>query len=273
MIWVGWVLTKINSGVFQNNGQSILYFVFFTITTIFLTYLCFRINVEMGPIWDTYDLLADAALYSGKGIGYFDLLRPPIMSILTSLYFRIDGLYIWPIMFIDGVIFVVGSIGLYLLFKFRFDDLTSFLGGLLFVTFPIILTFAAKGLTDLPSICISIWGLFFIVMAVKKDTRFFYLAFPILMVAFLTRFSTALVIFPTFLYILMNKNEIARKKDILIGILISLLIISPFALFSYIQFGNPLHILFNFLGIQFIFSFRCHIFIGFLLQYRFFLLC
>jgi hypothetical protein len=239
-------LIKINPRLFKNNQRSILSFLLFTLTVIFITYLCFRINMDIGPIWDTYDLLADAALFSGKSIGYFDLIRPPVMSILTSLYFRLDGLAIWPIMFIDGLIFILGSIGLYLVFKLRFDDLNSFLGALLFVSFPITLTFAARGLTDLPSICIAICGLLFTLMAVKKDSRFFCMALPILMIAFLTRFSTALVIFPIFLYILMNKNEIKSFKDILIGILISILIITPFTVFFYMDFGNPLNIFLDF---------------------------
>jgi 4-amino-4-deoxy-L-arabinose transferase-like glycosyltransferase len=201
--------------------------------------------MDIGPIWDTYDLLANAAFYAGKDIGYYDLLRPPVMSILTSFYFH-DGLSVWPIMFIDGVIFVLGSIGLYLFFRLSFDDLTSFLGALLFVTFPIVLTFATAGLTDLSSVCISIWGLLFTVLAVKKNTRFFYLAFPVLMLAFLTRFSSALLIFPLLLYILINKENIKPKKDLLIGILVSILIIIPVFLFYYVNSGNPLYILLDF---------------------------
>ncbi len=230
----------------KNNRKSVLSLLLFTFAVIYITYSCFRINMDMGPIWDTYDLLADAALFSGKSIGYFDLIRPPVMSILTSLYFRMDGLVIWPIMLIDGIIFILGSIGLYILFKLRFDNVTSFLGALLFVSFPITLMFVARGLTDLPSICIALGGLLFTVMAVKKDTRFFYLAFPILMIAFFTRFSTALVIFPVFLYILMNKDEIESVKDILIGILISILVISPFAIFFAMNFENPLYVFLDF---------------------------
>lgn len=210
-----------------------------------ITYYCFRVHVGIGPIWDTYDLMANAAFYAGRDIGYYDFLRPPGMSILTSFCFN-GGLCVWPIMLIDGLIFVLGSVGLYIFFKLRFDELTSFLGALLFTTFPIVLTFATEGLTDLPSVCISIWGLLFTVLAVKKDHKFFYLAFPILMMAFLTRFSSALMFFPVFLYILINKDEIKTKKEVLIGILLSILLVIPFFLFSLVTWGNPLYILFDF---------------------------
>ncbi|NYB51981.1 MAG: glycosyltransferase family 39 protein [Methanobacteriaceae archaeon] len=239
-------MIKINSRISKTNQKSILYLLLFALLVIYITYSCILISLNMGPIWDTYDLLADAALFSGKSIGYYDLIRPPVLPILTSLYFLVNDLAIWPIMLIDGVIFISGSIGLYLLFRLRFNDLNSFIGALLFVSFPITLTFIARGLTDLPSISIAIWGGLFTVMAVKKDSKFFYLAFSILTIAFFTRFSTALMIFPIILYILINKDEIKPKKDILTGFLISLLIISSFAIFLYLNFANPFHVFLDF---------------------------
>lgn len=239
------LLIKIDSKLLKNNSKSLICLLLFTLIVIYITYACFHIHMNIGPIWDTYDLLANAAFYAGKDIGYYDILRPPVMSILTSFYLH-DNLNFWPIMFIDGLIFILGSIGLYLFFRLIFDDLTSFLGALLFVTFPIVLTFATEGLTDLPSVCISIWGLFFTVLAVKKNTRLFYLAFPVLMLAFLTRFSSALLIFPLLLFILMNNDSIKSKKDILIGITISILFIIPVLLFYCVKSGNILYILLDF---------------------------
>jgi 4-amino-4-deoxy-L-arabinose transferase-like glycosyltransferase len=210
-----------------------------------ITYKCFQIQISLGPIWDTYDLLSDAALFSGQNIGYYDLVRPPFIPFITSLFFRIYGLSTWPIMLIDGLIFILGSVGLYFFLKSRFDNLTSFLGALLFATFPIVLTFVCSGLTDISSVCFSIWALFFAFLAIK-DSRFFYLSFPIAMIAFLTRFSAALIIFPLFFFILINKDEINNKKDILIGIFISFLLLIPVFWLFYLNFGNPLYTFFNF---------------------------
>lgn len=211
-----------------------------------ITLKCFQIQTSIGPVWDTYDLLSEAAFFAGQNIGYYDLIRPPLIPFLTSIFFRILGLSTWPIMLIDGLIFILGSAGFFLFLKLRFDDVTSFLGALLFVTFPIVLTFVCSGLTDIASVCISIWALLFTVFAVKKDSQWFYLSFPLTMIAFLTRFSSALIIFPIFLFILLNIGELKHRKHIIVGILISFLFLIPVFWLFYVNFGNPLYTFLNF---------------------------
>ncbi len=145
----------------------------------------------------------------------------------------------------DGVLFIFGVIGLYLLLKIRFNDLESFLGALLYATFPIVLTIVGVGFSDLASVSFTIWAFYFTVLAVKNDSRFFYLSFPFLMFAFLTRYNNALLIFPIFLYILINKDKI-NFKNIFIGIAASFLIIVPVLIFFYEKFGNIIYPFINF---------------------------
>ena len=237
---------KFNSEEIKNHLSSLIFLAILIAIISIITYKCFQIQTSIGPVWDTYDLLSEAAFLAGQNIGYYDLIRPPLIPFLTSMLFRIVGLSTWPIMLIDGLIFIFGSAGLFLFLKLRFDNLTSFLGALLFATFPIILTFVCSGLTDTATVCISIWALLFTVLAVKRDSRWFYLSFPILMLAFLTRFTSALIIFPMFFFILINLEEIKHRKDILIGILLSLLFIVPVFWLFYVNFGNPLYTFLNF---------------------------
>ena len=136
-------------------------------------------------------------------------------------------------------------VGLFLLLKIRFNDLESFLGALLYATFPIVLTILSVGFSDLASVSFSIWAFYFLILAVKKDSRFFYLAFPFFMIAFLTRYNNALLIFPMFLYILMNKEKV-NFKSILIGITASIIIIVPVLIFFYEKFGNIIYPFINF---------------------------
>ena len=123
--------------------------------------------------------------------------------------------------------------------------LESFLGALLYATFPIVLTIVGVGFSDLSSVSFTIWAFYFTVLAVRNDSRFFYLAFPFLMFAFLTRFNNALLIFPIFLYLLINKDKINLKK-FFIGIAASILIIVPVLLFFYEKFGNIIYPFINF---------------------------
>ena len=237
---------KFNSEEIKNHLSSLIFLTILIAIISVITYKCFQIQMSIGPIWDTYDLLSDAAFFAGQNIGYYDLVRPPLIPFLTSLLFRVVGLSTWPIMLIDGLIFILGSAGLFLFLKLRFDNLTSFLGALLFSTFPIILTFVCSGLTDTATVCISIGALLFTVLAIKRDSRWFYLSFPLAMIAFLTRFTSVLIIFPMFFFILINLEEIKCRKNIIIGILFSFLFIIPVFWLFYVNFGNPLYTFLNF---------------------------
>ena len=213
-----------------------------------ITYYRVMIQIDIGPTEDTYSYLSNALVFSGQGMGYADLIRPPVIPFLTSILFRLGYVSPTAIFAVDGTIFVFGIIGFYLLLKTRFSDMESLLGALLFVTFPVTLSFIGFGLTDIPSLSFSIWAIYFTVLAVKKNSKFFYLSFPFLMLAFLTKYAIAFFIFPTLLYILINKRFVKNMQDVIIGSLLSLLFIVPVLLFFYSTFGNPLYPFFNFYG-------------------------
>jgi 4-amino-4-deoxy-L-arabinose transferase-like glycosyltransferase len=201
--------------------------------------------MDIGPISDSFDFLSNALVYAGQGMGYADLLRPPFFSFLISLVFRLGYVSTSLVFYMDGLLFIFGVIGLFLLLKIRFNDLESFLGGLLYATFPIVLTIVGVGFSDLASLSFTIWAFYFFVLAVKKDSRFFYLSFPFLMFAFLTRYNNALLIFPIFLYLLINKDRI-NLKQVSIGVIASILVIVPVLIFFYEKFGNMIYPFINF---------------------------
>lgn len=231
----------------KNNLRKWVLLIFLIVIMVVIAYFRVKIQIDMGAPYDTYDFLANAAEFAGKSIGYTDI-RPPFISFLTSIIFRFQNLSIAPIFYVDAIVDILGVIGLYFLLKLRFNDMNSFLGSLLYGTFPIILTYMSVGYPDLPCVAISIWVLYFTVLAVKRDSRFFLLSFPLAMIAFLTRYNMALIIFPMFLYILINWQDIKKPKNIAIGIILSLLVILPFLIFSYLEYGSPLSSFLNFYG-------------------------
>ena len=115
----------------------------------------------------------------------------------------------------------------------------------LYVSFPIVLLYLGFGFSDITSVSFSIWAIYFMVLAIRKDSKFFYLAFPFAMFAFLTRYNSGLLIFPIFLYILMNRTKIEYKNFIL-GIGASIIVIIPVFLFFFEKFGNILYPFINF---------------------------
>ncbi|MDP3066374.1 MAG: glycosyltransferase family 39 protein [Methanobacteriaceae archaeon] len=204
--------------------------------------------MELGPILDTFDYLADAAEFAGKSIGYTDLNRPPFLSLVTALFFLFGNLSITPIFIADGLLSIAGCIGLYLLMRERLSSVVSFVGSLLFATFPIVITYTAAGFNDVSSVGVAIWAIYLTYLAVEKNSKWFYLSFPVAMLAFLTRFNMALIIFPIFLYIFINWDKIRNRRDILIGISLSLLVILPFVIYLWMKFGNPLYTFMDFFG-------------------------
>ncbi len=215
--------------------------VILTIIVSLITYYRLRIQMDLGPLSDTCDFLSNALVFAGQGMGYSDLVRPPFFSFITSLFFRLGYVSTATIFVVDGLIFVLGVIGFFLFLKLRFNDIESFLGGLLYATFPIVLAVLGVGFSDLAGVSFIIWAFYFLALAVKKDSKFFYLAFPLAIVAFLTRYNLALIIFPIFLYILINKDEIKKFKNIFGGIFASFLLLLPVFAFFYETFGNVLY--------------------------------
>lgn len=247
---MGILLSKIDCKLDNKNSRqrnflkkhinSILFLILLTVIVSLITYWRVLIQIDIGPLSDSVDFFTDALVFSGHGFGYSDLLRPPLFPFITSIFIRMGYHSINTIFAVDGGFFVFGIIGFYLLLKLRFNDLESFLGGLLFSTFPIVLTILGTGFSDLASVSFSIWGIYFLGLAVKKDSKFFYLAFPFFMFAFLTRYNNALLIFPIFLYILINKKKV-NYKNVIVGIIASILVIIPVFLFFYQKFGNIIY--------------------------------
>jgi len=229
----------------RNHFTTIIFLIFLTLIVSVIIYYRLLVQLHIGPISDSVDFFTDALVFAGQGFGYADLTRPPFFPFVASLFVRLGYTSINTIFYVDGGCFVFGVIGLFLLLKIKFNDVQSFLGGLLYATFPIIITYLGFGFSDLASVSFSIWAIYFMVLAVKNDSKFFFLMFPFALFAFLARYNNALLIFPILLYLLINKDKI-DLKNILIGIIASILIIIPVLLFFYEKFGNVLYTFLNF---------------------------
>jgi 4-amino-4-deoxy-L-arabinose transferase-like glycosyltransferase len=229
----------------KKNLNSIIFLFLLTIIVSVITYYRVLVQIGIGPVFDGFVFLLNALVFTGHSMGYTDLLRPPLFSFIISLVFRLGYVSTTTVSVVDGILFVFGVIGLYLLLKIKFDDFGSFLGSLLYVSFPIVLLFLGFGFSDLTSVSFAIWAIYFMILAVRKDSRFFYLAFPFAMFSFLTRYNSGLLIFPIFLYILMNRAKI-NLKNFILGIIASFVVIVPVFIFFYEKFGNILVPFINF---------------------------
>lgn len=228
------------TNILKKYSNYILLVALITIVSL-ITYYRVLIQIEMGPLSDSCDFLSNALVFAGQNMSYFDSTRPPFFSFLLSLIFRMGYVSTNAIFILDGLMYIFGVVGLFFLLKLRFNGLQSFLGALLYATFSIVLAVMSVGFSDLASVSITIWTFYFLILAVKKDSKFFYLVFPLAMLAFLTRVTNALIVFPIFLYILINRTEIKKFKNLVIGMFASVLFLIPVFIFFYEKFSNPLY--------------------------------
>jgi len=209
------------------------------ITLIITAYLLYK-QIYIGvPYYDVFVYLNNALIFAGIPVGNVSVIYlSPLMPFLTSLIFRAGYISANAIFLLDAVIFIFGVAGLYLLFRERFNQIQSFTGCLIFISFPLIFTWAVSGGIDIPGVSISIWTVYLLVLGVRRDSKYLYLVFPLLMVAFLARYTSIILIFPIFLFLIINDNFLRNIKKLLIGILASLAIFIPFIAYFYTKLGN-----------------------------------
>ena len=122
----------------KKHVNSIIFLLLLTFIVSLITYYRVLVQMEIGPVSDSFDFLSNALVFAGQGIGYSDLFSH------RYFHFNLIVLQIW-IMFsqvlfsLGGLIFIFGVIGMFSFFKLQLNDIESFLGGLLYATFPIVL--------------------------------------------------------------------------------------------------------------------------------------
>jgi len=209
------------------------------ITIIITTYLIID-QVYLGvPYYDVYVYLNNALIFAGIPVGNISVIYlSPLMPILTSLFFRAGLISVNTIFILDGIVFIFGVIGLYLLFRERFTEIQSTVGCLIFISFPLIYSWAVSGGIDVPGISFSIWVIYILVLGAKKNPKYLYLVFPMLSVAFLVNYTSIILVFPIFLYLVINKDLIKNIKKIGAGFLAGLILIIPFLTYFYMKLGT-----------------------------------
>ena len=208
-----------------------------TIITVGITIYLLKVQIRIGvPYWDVFNYLNNATYFAGMGIS--DVLSlPPLIPFLTSLFFRLGYLSFNTIFILDGIIFIIGVIGLYLLLKQRFDPIQSLTGSLIFISFPIIMSWAVTGGIDIPGVSLSIWAVYFTVVGVKRNPRFLYLVLPLTMLAFFTKYTAILILIPIFLYLFMNKKYVINKKKFILSVLVEIALFISIYIYFYFKLG------------------------------------
>jgi hypothetical protein len=195
-------------------------------------------RIRLGPGWDTYAFLANAADMAGKSIGYTELHRPPMLPMLTSLVFRIGIVDVRVIQVLDGVLTLVGIMVMYALLRRRFAPVPSGLGALALLSVPALWSQLGSGYTDFPSVALSGLSLLCFVKATEDDPRFYLAAFPALVAAVLMRFGSFVFLGPVALWLAFRWLPFRQGKRVLQGVLLGVAAYVPAAVYYVMHFND-----------------------------------
>ena len=226
----------------RNNIQPLIVIVFSLLVTSALIYINSTSNILGHSYRDVFFYLIQALRFSGYQINGYEYVYylSPLVPYLTSILFRFGFVSEISIFIVTGAFYLISIIGIYYLLKLRFNKNISCIGALLYGSLTINLIWAANGTLDIPSISLSIWSIYCFILAMEKDQKYFYLAFPLAILSFLAKYTGALI-FAVFILYFLSKRDIFGNikrylKHLIGGIVAGFVVLIPF--FNYYITNN-----------------------------------
>ena len=213
------------------------------IVVAIITLLLLNIDGRAGVYYvrDVFFYLNNALFYAGYDVGLADTRGlSPFVPMLTSLFFRMGFISDLTLILVSSAFYILSALGMYFLLRLRFDEVLSFTGSMLLSTFPLIIVWVTKGMIDIPGLCLSIWAVYFMQLSFKKNPKFSYIAFPLVILGFFTRY-TAILMIPVLLmqyFLVDDPISYIREnyKHIIIGIFSGAVVFAIFlGIYSYLD--------------------------------------
>ncbi len=191
------------------------YLLILTVFSIIVTYVLIDHNLNLGIYCsDVFVYLTNSLTFAGFKSSNVYLYLSPLICFLTSLLFRLGFLSETSLYAVTGIFCILGNIGIYVFLKNRFSSLLSLCGAFLFGAFSLNLLWWANGTLDIPAVTLSIWTILFTVLAIDKDSKYYILAIPLLVLAIFTRY-TALFLIPLILLYYLSYHDFFTNFDLL----------------------------------------------------------
>ncbi|MDO5825767.1 MAG: glycosyltransferase family 39 protein [Methanosphaera sp.] len=232
-------------GFIDDNRQDI-YYIFILVAlllVISIPKLLIQYNIGIAN-WDTYLYLDNGRLYAKMGWGDVPSISPVLPLILAKIFLITGHTYPEAIFNVDVFFYILGTIALYLLFRYKFSPNTSLLGSMIYATFTLSYSWVAIGGNDIIGVSGTILTIYLILIANKYSNKFYLLALPIAAYAFLSRYTAGVMIFSILFYLIINRVKIKEIFHIIIGGILGVISISWFLF----EFNKALNTPFPFLG-------------------------
>ena len=228
---------------FHEHKKDILAISAISAIIIAITLLLLNIDLKVGVYYvrDVFFYLNNALFYAGYDVGLAETRGlSPLIPMITSIFFRMGFVSDGTIIIVSSAFYIFSALGMYFLLRLRFDEVLSFTGSMLLSTFPLIIVWVTKGMLDIPGLCFSIWSVYFMMLAFRKSTKYFYIAFPLVIFGCFTRYTVFLMVPVLLIQFFLMENPVSyiknNIKDILIGIGLGTAVFAAFiGIFQYLN--------------------------------------
>lgn len=189
--------------------------------------------------WDEAEYMNMAGRWAFGTDYLFGPVRPVLFSFLTSFFLKITNSELLPRLFML-LISIFSVIGIYYLGKELYGKGVGLVSSFLMSIFYLNLFFTYRLLVDLPSLTFFTFSAFFFYKYYKdKSPKFLYLTAGLLGIGTLFKLSTAFIAVPFLIFLLMtSKLNFFKRKEIWLSSLIFLLILAPYIIWGYFEFGG-----------------------------------
>ncbi len=189
--------------------------------------------------WDEAEYMNMARQFA-FGTNYsFGPVRPILFSAITAIFFKISNTELLPrllILFLS----LASVFGMYLFGKELYNKKVGLVASFLMSIFYLNIFYTYRLLVDMPSLTFFIFsGFFFYKYFKTKSPKFIYLTAVMLAIGTLFKLSTAFIVPAILIFVLITEGfKFFKKKEVWIAILIFILILSPYIIWGYSEFGG-----------------------------------
>ena len=198
-------------------------------------------QIAVGPSWDSFSYLANAAQFAGRGFGYTEPGRPPLLSVITAVPLALGAMDERVIQVVDALLALFTLSGFYLLVRRRLSRAIAAGATLALLMAPPVWQWVGVGYTDLAAMGLALWALYFSVRATEDDARFYYAAFPTALAVVLMRVNAALFIVPFMVWLTLRARPFRDAKALVGGVLTALAALVPFAVYYDVTTGDAFY--------------------------------
>ena len=182
---------------FIDNNRLDIYYIFILIALLLVISVPkLLVQYKIGIAnWDTYLYLENGRLYAKMGWGDVPSISPVLPLILAKIFLFSGHTYPEAIFNVDVFFYILGCVGLYLLFRYKFSHNTSLLATMIYATFTLLYSWVAIGGNDIIGVTGTILTVYLILISNKYSNKFYLIAMPIAAYAFLSRYTAGVMIF------------------------------------------------------------------------------